>query len=153
MSVDEVMSDLQTPWREDPKPQRDCISRQAMIEEFEEWANHIAYAVGKDYSGVQLLNLAICKIKRMPSVQPDIARDIATIIENEKDMRVINAPSVQPEPQRMRGKWHLTDAYPHWLCCDQCHKKMLPNAEWVELYNIPTNFCPNCGADMREHND
>ena len=37
-------------------------------------------------------------IRQLPSVQPDIARDIATILENEKDMRVIlNAPSVQPQ--------------------------------------------------------
>jgi hypothetical protein len=58
--------------------------------------------------------------------------------------------SIEP---RKKGKWHYTDAYPHWMCCDQCFKKFLPNREWVELYNIPTNFCPNCGADMRGEQD
>lgn len=55
-------------------------------------------------------------------------------------------PTIEP---RRKGKWHYTDAYPHWMCCDQCFKKFLPNREWVELYNIPTNYCPFCGADMR----
>lgn len=59
----------------------------------------------------------------------------------------------QPTIQPRKGKWHYTDAYPHWMCCDQCFKKFLPNREWVELYNIPTNYCPNCGADMRGGRD
>lgn len=68
----------------------DLIDRQAAIEEFEDWANHIAYAVGEDYSGVQLLALAISKIKRMPSVQPtlygypiDLLSYIARVMEKE----------------------------------------------------------------------
>ena len=37
-----------------------------------------------------VLGIIELKIFDLPSVQPDIARDIATIIENEKDMRVIS---------------------------------------------------------------
>ena len=75
----------------------------------------------------------------------DIGGFYNTIIQHDIDA-IAELPSVQPE--RKKGKWHLTDAYPHWLYCNQCYKKMLPNAEWVELYNIPTNFCPNCGCEM-----
>lgn len=55
-------------------------------------------------------------------------------------------PSVQPE--QTKGKW-IHDGYdfPHgidWIHCSICGKKGI---------NVPadlTNFCPNCGADMRE---
>lgn len=40
-----------------------------------------------------------------PSAQPDIARDIATIIENEQDMRVI-ARNAQPEIIRCKDCKH-----------------------------------------------
>lgn len=54
----------------------DCISRQDALDALEwKWA-------GK---------AAIDAIKNLPSVQPDVARDIATIIENEQDMRVMLA--------------------------------------------------------------
>ena len=55
-------------------------------------------------------------------------------------------PSAQPE--QTKGKW-IHDGYdfPHgidWIHCSICGKKGI---------NVPadlTNFCPNCGADMRE---
>lgn len=51
------------------------------------------------------------------------------------------------------GRWKMTDAFPHRLYCDQCFMRIVPNANWIEEYNIPTNFCPNCGADMREETE
>ena len=48
----------------------------------------------------------------------------------------------------VHARWKTTDAYPHWLYCTNCYKKMLPNVKWVNIYNIPTNYCPNCGAKM-----
>lgn len=45
------------------------------------------------------------RVGSMPSAQPDLARDIATIIENEKDMRVI-LKNAQSEPHYCREcKW------------------------------------------------
>lgn len=42
------------------------------------------------------------RIEALPSVQPqDIARDIATIIENEKDMRVMLQPQWIPVTERL----------------------------------------------------
>ena len=48
-------------------------------------------------------------------------------------------PSAQPE--RKKGEW-ITQEFGSWAECSECH----------ELYDIPmahSNFCPNCGADMR----
>lgn len=66
------------------------------------------------------------------------------------DVAIANSPTIE---ERKKGKWRCTDAFPHWLYCDQCYKRIVPNKEWVELYNIPTNYCPNCGAKMEEKND
>lgn len=50
----------------------------------------------------------------------------------------------------VRGKWNRTDAYPHRLYCSVCNKTYLKNDELLERWEFPLNFCPNCGADMRE---
>ena len=56
--------------------------------------------------------------------------------------------------ERKRGKWQITDAYPHNVYCSECHKKFAQThwAVW-EDGSPPRNFCPNCGADMRESNN
>ena len=59
--------------------------------------------------------------------------------------RVLEAPTIEPE--RKTGEW-IHDGYdiPHgvdWMHCSECGRR--------EPY-VPaamTNFCPNCGADMR----
>ena len=56
-------------------------------------------------------------------------------------------PAVDAAPV-VRSCWKQTDAYPHWLYCLKCYKRIVPNAEWIEDYNVPTNYCPNCGAKM-----
>ena len=50
----------------------------------------------------------------------------------------------------VRGKWNRTDAYPHRLYCSVCYKTYIKNDELLERWEFPLNFCPNCGADMRE---
>lgn len=50
----------------------------------------------------------------------------------------------------VRGKWNRTDAYPHRLYCSVCYKTYLKNDELLGRWKFPLNFCPNCGADMRE---
>ena len=66
----------------------DLISRQAAIEHFRctDPAGTFAYC-----------DSIIDFLENLPSAQPDVARDIATIIENEQDMRVMLAskPSAQ----------------------------------------------------------
>lgn len=48
----------------------------------------------------------------------------------------------------IHSRWKQTDAYPHWLYCLNCYKRIVPNEEWIDEYNIPVNYCPNCGAKM-----
>lgn len=51
-------------------------------------------------------------------------------------------PSAQP--QRNKGKWiTISDGYVDVVMCDRCGK-MTDNI---------SNFCPNCGADMRGESD
>lgn len=49
-----------------------------------------------------------------------------------------------------RGRWNRTDAYPHRLYCSVCYKTYLKNDELLERWEFPLNFCPNCGASMKE---
>ena len=65
---------------------------------------------------------------------------LSTVLEIIKQL-----PSTETE--RKKGKWLIiltfNDCY--YAKCDQCHKTQ------VFYYNKPlTNFCPNCGCDMRE---
>ena len=48
------------------------------------------------------------------------------------------------------GRWLTTDGYPHRLYCSVCYKTYAKNAKWVNELDLPTNYCPNCGALMRE---
>ena len=57
-----------------------------------------------------------------------------------------NALTIEPEPKR--GKWVKSYAdheafgiRPFFRYCSECHEATV----------YPYNFCPNCGADMRNH--
>ena len=59
----------------------------------------------------------------------------------EKDVtRLLSLPSAQPE--RPKGEW-IHQAKFSRIECDQCGKVFRNSF-------APKNFCPNCGADMRE---
>ena len=77
----------------------DTISRQAAVEALEAKKDKSAKGdMGCFYNTI--IQNDIDALKGLPSAQPEpsqVARDIATIIENEQDMRVI-ARSIQPEP-------------------------------------------------------
>ena len=57
-------------------------------------------------------------------------------------LRLKNLPSAEPE--RKKGEW-IDDGDPLTFKCDKC-------GYLVARYNN-TNFCPNCGADMRGEQD
>lgn len=60
---------------------------------------------------------------------------------------VENLPAADVAPVR-HGRWMTTDAYPHHLYCSVCYKTYAKNAKWVNELDLPTNYCPNCGASM-----
>lgn len=65
---------------------------------------------------------------------------VSRTIQNMTSIQEIleNLPSAEP---RKKGKWLLIDAgYYDYVKCSQCGETLV----WGK------NFCPNCGADMRE---
>ena len=171
----------------------DFISRQAAIDALHAKISEINEALW-ELEGCQgycdMVSSIGTVLDDIPSAQPEpsqIASDIATIIENEKDMRVIavqpeimsdgtlhvtadtdistigrvlvsqsgtsfgnlyygdDVPSAQPE--RKTGKWiEIPDTtFASTFRCSVCGKSPLVECGEYAL----TNFCPNCGADMR----
>ena len=62
------------------------------------------------------------------------------------------APAADVAPVR-HGRWMTTDAYPHHLYCSVCYKTYAKNAKWVNELDLPTNYCPNCGARMGKEDE
>ena len=60
--------------------------------------------------------------------------------------RILDIPSAEPE--RKTGEW--IDGMPyvnsHWKVCSKCHVSAPDSCGG-------SNFCPNCGADMRGENE
>ena len=54
-------------------------------------------------------------------------------------------PSVQPE--RKTGRWIKTARWGRVYYCNQCRNYL--DFDGVNAGRGSTNFCPNCGADMR----
>ena len=74
-------------------------------------------------------------IERMKPCHQD-ADDIAEMLQNFPDA------DVRPV---VRGKWKVDG---HHIRCSICDEYMcIKDQEGIE---IPREFCPNCGADMRE---
>lgn len=74
---------------------------------------------------------------------------------------ILTLPSAQPEPKR--GKWiKMSDADGDYYCCDQCWEELPRYMTEIPSWDRPyphkqsidkTDFCPNCGADMRGEQD
>lgn len=67
---------------------------------------------------------------------------------------VMSTVEVADVRENVRGKWQITDAYPHNVYCSVCHKKFAQThwAVW-EDGSLPRNYCPNCGAQMMKGGD
>ena len=99
------------------------------------------YGINND--GLETFRLAIAALEQPES---NVARDIATIMENEKDLRVMLHPG-------KRGRWINVVKNPHvgaFLykcseCGDRCYEMpVLEDGEPV------FDYCPNCGSFNRE---
>ena len=81
------------------------------------------------------------------------AKEYAILILQDAQKRLLKLPSVQPECKT--GHWERHNTYhgddtsgsvdPDWRC-SECGRQANVNA-WC-MYDL-TDFCPNCGADMR----
>ena len=60
---------------------------------------------------------------------------------------IIELPSIQPK----RGKWIKTARWGRVYYCNQCRNYL--DFDGVNAGRGSTNFCPNCGADMRGEQD
>lgn len=78
-----------------------------------------------------------------------IGTDTAPFTTSMVFRHIRNAPAADVVEVR-HGRWMTTDAYPHHLYCSVCYKTYAKNAKWVNELDLPTNYCPNCGALMRE---
>lgn len=76
---------------------------------------------------------------------------------------VASVPSIDPESLRPKGKWikFKTDedywyygGSAHWFKCSECDEDAEGNVgdAWYSCPRL-SNFCPNCGADMRGNAD
>lgn len=100
----------------------------------------------------ELFRAVIFRLAENPDISGDIehmVRASATVIEMIQDAPSIEVLSAPPE--RKTGRWEITEAYPHNVYCSECHK-IFAQKHWEVWFDgsLPRNYCPNCGADMRE---
>lgn len=109
----------------------DYIDRQAAIDAIEEYADRLQMVDWKENPGV-----------------PYKAYALNWCINTIRDL-----PSAEVEPVK-RGKWEITEAYPHNVYCSVCHKRFAQThwAVW-EDGSLPRAYCPNCGAKMEGENN
>ena len=80
-----------------------------------------------------------------------LKEDLTRFYDNEVTARKLidEQPTIQPEPKR--GKWIKTARWGRVYYCDQCRNYL--DFDGVNAGRGSTNFCPNCGADMRGEQD
>lgn len=141
----------------------DLISRQDLLDKLEQWQKQDGY----DNEEWNLLVDVITEIKNMPfatdiyvgtndAISRQAAIDAATSSTMEWDGMYVQdlngrireaieqLPSIQPK----RSKW---DRDGHHIRCEECGEWMCDTDR--EGDTIPINFCPNCGADMRQREE
>ena len=127
----------------------DLISRQAAIDEIDEWIK--AFRENGHKESAADACLIQDGIIHLPSAQAE-TKLITEIKMSKEDVQSAFDEAVariKAESERKKGKWQITDAYPHNIYCSECHKRFA-QAHWSvwEDGSLPRNFCPNCGAKM-----
>ena len=84
-------------------------------------------------------------IERQAAIDRVLATGYADQIKDNILLILRLLPSAQPE--RKKGKWinHRNDNGHNIADCDKCGEAM----QWFDD-DIKPNYCPNCGADMRD---
>ena len=113
------------------------------------------YSNEESYSNTDIRNV----IDKQPTIEPDtdtISRQAALDavlnlnVENRvswRDAVIDTLDALPPSPSRPHGHWKIIfkGTIAEGLACSECGKRGYGE-------NL-TNFCPNCGANMREEND
>ena len=67
---------------------------------------------------------------------------------NKEKVLLINDLEKLPSAEPKKGKWIKTARWGRVYYCNQCRNYL--DFDGVNAGRGSTNFCPNCGADMRE---
>ena len=148
----------------------DLIDRQAAIDALRE------YLVGKRCPDDGTLTCRLIEnevINKLPTIHPEHGTNLAEVGTDcisrqaaidalnklsestyEVDYGVvdcddaINAIAALPPTEPKKGKWIKTARWGRVYYCNQCRNYL--DFDGVNAGRGSTNFCPNCGADMRE---
>ena len=122
----------------------DCISRQAAIDAIEPTLKSILQ--GNSFKAVNVMD----KIRDLPSAQPFTAEQIQTMQELESAQ--VKKAYELGKADRPKGYWIDTQVdsvgIAHRCICSICGEEP---AAWSSINKF--DFCPNCGADMRERGE
>ena len=88
-------------------------------------------------------------------IKPVYMHDICGVvmIRVEDIARILNdMPTISLEPERKTGKWYkpvgmMPPEYAGVYRCSKCDEIAL--CDWKHHKQVLSNFCPNCGKDMR----
>ena len=106
------------------------IEREKLAEALKIWQNTLIEAYGEDDEYVRCLNSVLLGVDNAPA---------ADVRENKRGkwISVFDDETIIP----------IKDGAPQGCCyCSVCGDLLVASDE----YEVKGNFCPNCGADMRE---
>lgn len=125
-NVHDLPKDTDTISRQQAIDGKICIRRSNGVEIYDDYVVPVEY------------------LKQLPPAQPapsQVAKDIARIVENGQDMRVI------AQPERIKGRW-IAKEKKNLFRCSKCDAVIYSESEYDR--NEFHKFCGRCGADMRE---
>lgn len=94
----------------------------------------------REVSTRQHYETLLTKKDRYPTVA-DVIEEICCDLDGTSLNGFGNCPTVEERP---KGKWIIDG---HHIRCNRCNEYICNTDR--EDNEIPDNFCPNCGADMR----
>ena len=116
------------------------------------YANEIIYALHEALQGKGINVLSNDTISRQAAIDAlrvaywddkiQSAKDDPCIVDAMTDWAIRQVKALSSaQPERKKGKWILKPNIYGVAYCSECD---------YELHTNNTNFCPNCGADMRD---
>ena len=110
----------------------DLISRQAAIDLVKDVCDAIMSGCDSHYDS-----------ETGDEVYNDIL-EVDAILKCNKEIRIALVNMLSAQPERKKGRWTTKNGeLAIWDVCSECKKMVMHKAPFY-------NYCPNCGADMRE---